>query len=166
MSAHPGIDKISFTVRWPPASGSWRGAGTLKPSPNWAATTLRSCSTTSMCDDRAETVFFAAFVNSGQVCSGDQRIYVHAKIHDALRGAGGGGAQGEGRHGLDPTTQFGLIQNRRQYERVPASSGHPATARSRGGTAGLGYFLPPTIVAVSPRTAGWFREQFGPIVRC
>ena len=72
--------------------------------------------------------------------------------------------------GMDPATQFGPIQNRRQYERV---LGILEDTRRRGGhilaggsvPAGPGYFFPPTIVTDVPEDSRLVQEeQFGPIV--
>jgi aldehyde dehydrogenase (NAD+) len=69
--------------------------------------------------DVAKKLFFAATVNSGQVCMAIKRIYAHEKIHDALcaalRAEASNARLGDG---LDPATTLGPIQNRRQFERV------------------------------------------------
>jgi len=173
MTAHPGIDKISFTGSV--ASGKRVAAscaGTLKRltlelGGNDAAIVLDDVDPKAV----APKLFFASFVNSGQVCMAIKRIYAHAKIHDALCEALADEARkarlGDG---LDPATQFGPIQNRRQYEKVIAIL---EDARRRGGRilaggevpAGPGYFFPPTIVADVPEDSRLVQEeQFGPVV--
>jgi acyl-CoA reductase-like NAD-dependent aldehyde dehydrogenase len=121
MTAHRGIDKISFTGSV--ASGKKvmaSSAGTLKRvtlelGGNDAAIVLADVDVA----DVAKKLFFAATVNSGQVCMAVKRIYAHESIYDALCSAlaaeAGRAKLGDG---LDPTTTLGPIQNRRQYERV------------------------------------------------
>ena len=69
-----------------------------------------------------------------------------------------------------PSTEFGPIQNRMQYDRV---LGILEDSRRRGGQvlaggerpAGDGYFLPPTIVTQLPEDARLItEEQFGPVL--
>ena len=173
MSAHPGIDKISFTGSVATGKRVMAScAGTLKRvtlelGGNDAAIVLDDVDVQTI----APKLFFAAFVNSGQVCMAIKRIYVHAKIHDALCAALAAEARkAKVGDGLDPTTQFGPIQNRRQYERV---LGILEDTRRRGARflaggevpAGPGYFLPPTIVAdIAEDSRLVQEEQFGPIV--
>ncbi len=86
MTAHPGIDKISFTGSV--ATGKKvmaSAAGTLKRvtlelGGNDAAIVLEDVDVA----DVAKKLFFAATVNSGQVCMAVKRIYAHEKIYDAL----------------------------------------------------------------------------------
>src|SRR5690606_10500110 len=86
LTAHPGIDKISFTGSV--ATGKKvmaSAAGTLKRvtlelGGNDAAIVLPDVDVA----DVARKLFFAATVNSGQVCMAVKRIYAHEDIHDAL----------------------------------------------------------------------------------
>jgi acyl-CoA reductase-like NAD-dependent aldehyde dehydrogenase len=173
MSAHPGLDKISFTGSVATGKQVMAScAGTLKRvtlelGGNDAAIVLEDVDVQTI----APQLFFAAFVNSGQVCMAIKRIYAHAKIHDALCAALAAEARkAKVGDGLDPTTQYGPIQNRRQYERVLAilEDSRRRGARILAGgevPAGPGYFLPPTIVADIPEDSRLVQEeQFGPIV--
>ncbi|MGA3158970.1 MAG: aldehyde dehydrogenase family protein, partial [Steroidobacteraceae bacterium] len=119
----------------------------------------------------AAKLFFAATVNSGQVCMAVKRIYAHASIYEALCGA----LAEEARRaivgdGLDPATQLGPIQNQRQYLRVLALIDDTRRRGARilaGGHAlpGPGYFIAPTIVCDIEEDARLVREeQFGPVV--
>ena len=121
LTAHPGIDKISFTGSVATGKKVMAScAGTLKRvtlelGGNDAAIVLEDVDVA----DVAKKLFFAATVNSGQVCMAVKRIYAHEKIYDALCAA----LVDEARKarlgdGLDPATTLGPIQNRRQYERV------------------------------------------------
>ena len=86
MTEHPGIDKISFTGSV--ATGKKvmaSAAGTLKRvtlelGGNDAAIVLDDVDPKAV----APKLFFAAFVNSGQVCMAVKRIYAHEKVYDAL----------------------------------------------------------------------------------
>jgi acyl-CoA reductase-like NAD-dependent aldehyde dehydrogenase len=175
MSEHPYIDKISFTGSV--ATGKKvmaSAAGTLKRvtlelGGNDAAIVLDDVDPKVV----AKRLFFAAFVNSGQVCMAVKRIYAHESVYDALCDA----LATEARNatvgdGLDPQTQFGPIQNRKQYDRVLGILEDTQDSGARilaGGqvpaAAGGGYFLSPTIVADIAEDSRLVREeQFGPIV--
>ncbi|HUI62476.1 MAG TPA: aldehyde dehydrogenase family protein, partial [Steroidobacteraceae bacterium] len=173
MTGHPGIDKISFTGSV--ATGKKvmaAAAGTLKRltlelGGNDAAIVLDDVDPKAV----ARRLFFAAFVNTGQVCMAVKRIYAHASIYEALCAALVEEArQARIGDGLDPQTQLGPIQNRKQYERVAGILEDTRRAGGRiltGGElpAGPGYFMTPTIVADLPENSRLVREeQFGPIV--
>jgi acyl-CoA reductase-like NAD-dependent aldehyde dehydrogenase len=173
MVEHPGIDKISFTGSV--ATGKRvmaSAAGTLKRltlelGGNDAAIVLEDVDPQKI----APKLFFASFVNSGQVCMAVKRIYAHEKIYDALCAA----LAQEARKarlgsGLEATTQFGPIQNREQYERVCGILEDTRRSGARilaGGELpdGPGYFFPPTIVAdIDEHSRLVQEEQFGPII--
>jgi acyl-CoA reductase-like NAD-dependent aldehyde dehydrogenase len=172
LTAHPGVDKISFTGSV--ATGKKvmaSAAGTLKRvtlelGGNDAAIVLEDVDVASV----AKKLFFAATVNSGQVCMAIKRIYAHEKIYDALCAALANEARGARLgNGLDPATTLGPIQNRRQYERVCELK---EDARAAGGgllegdpsLTGEGYFVAPTVVTGLAETSRLVREeQFGPV---
>jgi acyl-CoA reductase-like NAD-dependent aldehyde dehydrogenase len=173
MTGHPGIDKISFTGSvatgkrvMASAAGNLKRI-TLELGGNDPAIVLEDVDVKAV----APKLFFAATVNSGQVCMAIKRIYAHSAIYPALCEALAGEARkavlGDG---LDAATQLGPIQNRRQYERIIAVL---EDARRRGARilAGgelpdrEGYFIPPTIVADIPEDSRLVQEeQFGPVV--
>ncbi|HTY51424.1 MAG TPA: aldehyde dehydrogenase family protein [Steroidobacteraceae bacterium] len=173
MTAHPGIDKISFTGSVATGKKVMASAAatlkrvTLELGGNDAAIVLDDVDPKAV----APKLFFAAMVNSGQVCMAVKRIYAHERIYDALCAA----LAAEARRarlgdGMDPATQFGPIQNREQYERVVGILRDTVAAGARilaGGEvpAGPGYFVPPTIVAdIGEHSRLVQEEQFGPIV--
>jgi acyl-CoA reductase-like NAD-dependent aldehyde dehydrogenase len=100
-----------------------------------------------------------------------KRIYAHERIYEPLCQALADEARkavlGDG---LDSGTQFGPIQNRKQYERVIGiledTKQRGARILAGGDVArGAGYFVAPTIVADAPEDSRLVREeQFGPIV--
>jgi acyl-CoA reductase-like NAD-dependent aldehyde dehydrogenase len=173
MTEHPGIDKIGFTGSVEAGKQVMAAAAktlkrvTLELGGNDAAIVLDDVDPKAI----APKLFFASFVNSGQVCMAIKRIYAHERIYDALCDA----LADEARKatvgsGLDPETQLGPIQNREQYDRVV---GILEDTRRNGGRilAGGdvpktdGYFIPPTIVADVEEHSRLVREeQFGPIV--
>ena len=173
MSEHPGIDKISFTG----SVGTGKkvmasAAGTLKRvtlelGGNDAAIVLDDVDPKTV----APKLFFAACVNSGQVCMAIKRIYAHEKIYDALCDALADEARkariGDG---LDPQTQFGPIQNRMQYDKVVGILNDTKQSGARVLAGGElpqrpGYFVPPTVVTnVEDNSRIVREEQFGPVV--
>lgn len=173
MSEHPGIDKISFTgsvstgKRVMASAAATLKRVTLELGGNDAAIVLEDVDPAAV----APKLFFAAFVNSGQVCMAIKRIYAHERIYeplcDALAEEARKARVGDG---LEPGTQYGPLQNRKQYERVLELL---ADSRRRGGRilaggepgAGKGYFLPPTIVTGLADDARLVtEEQFGPVL--
>lgn len=173
MSAHPGIDKISFTGSTATGRKVMASAAanlkrlTLELGGNDAAIVLPDADV----DAIAEPLFWAAFANSGQVCVAAKRVYVHSSIYDALAAAlvavarrvrmGDGAAEG---------TALGPVQNRAQYERVKGLIAASREAGHRflvGGTVaeGQGYFVPVTLVDDPPDDARVVREEaFGPVL--
>ena len=173
MTEHPGIDKIGFTGSVEAGKQVMAAAAktlkrvTLELGGNDAAIVLDDVDPTAI----APKLFFASFVNSGQVCMAIKRIYAHERVYDALCEA----LAAEARSavvgsGLDPATQLGPIQNREQYEKVRdlLADVKREGARILAGGEVLdtdGYFIPPTIVADIDEHSRLVREeQFGPIV--
>ena len=173
MCEHPGIAKISFTgsvatgKRVMATAAATLKRVTLELGGNDAAIVLDDVDVASI----APRLFFAATVNSGQVCMAVKRIYAHEKVYPALCEALAAEARkARVGDGAAPDTQIGPIQNRRQYERV---LGILQDARTRGarflaGGGALprnGYFIPPTIVTDIPEDSRLVQEeQFGPVV--
>jgi acyl-CoA reductase-like NAD-dependent aldehyde dehydrogenase len=173
MTEHAHIDKISFTGSL--ATGKKvlaSAAGTLKR----VTLELGGNDPAIIMDDVdpkaiAKKVFFASFVNSGQVCMAIKRIYAHEKIYDALCDALVAEAnKAVVGNGLDPATELGPIQNKMQYDKVVSiledTKRSGATILTGGNVPeGPGYFLPPTLVANVGEDSRLVREeQFGPIV--
>ena len=173
MSEHPNIDKISFTGSVATGKKVMASAAatlkrvTLELGGNDAAIVLDDVDPKVV----AKKLYFAAFVNSGQVCMAVKRIYAHESVYEALCTALANEAR-DARvgDGLDPTSQMGPIQNRKQYERVVQLLEDTKRTGARilaGGEvpAGGGYFVTPTIVADIAEDSRLVREeQFGPIV--
>lgn len=173
MTEHPGIDKISFTGSVATGKKVMASAATtlkrvtLELGGNDAAIVLDDVDVKAV----APKLFFAGFVNSGQVCMAIKRIYAHEKIYDALCEALAEEAR-KARigNGLDPATQYGPLQNKMQYDKVVSILNETRQAGARflaGGTVpeGSGYFIQPTIVTNLAEDSRLVREeQFGPVL--
>jgi acyl-CoA reductase-like NAD-dependent aldehyde dehydrogenase len=173
MTEHAGIDKISFTGSvatgkkvFASAAGTMKRL-TLELGGNDPAIVLDDADPQAI----AKQVFFASFVNSGQVCMAIKRIYAHESIYyalcEALVDEAGRARVG---NGLDPETTLGPLQNKMQYDKVRDLI---AATKEAGGTIlcggevpdGPGYFIPPTLVTdIGEDSRLVNEEQFGPIV--
>lgn len=173
MSAHPGIDKLSFTGSTATGRKVMESAAanlkrlTLELGGNDAAIVLPDADVETI----AEPLFWAAFTNSGQVCVAAKRIYVHETIHEPLLAALANVAKrvqlGDG---SDPATTIGPVQNRAQFERVrdlirsSQEAGH-AFVTGREPVSGPGFFVPITIIDNPPEDSRVVQEEaFGPVL--
>jgi acyl-CoA reductase-like NAD-dependent aldehyde dehydrogenase len=172
LTSHPDVAKIAFTGSTATGRKVMGSAAatlkrlTLELGGNDAAIVLDDVNPKEI----APKLFFAAMVNSGQVCLAAKRIYVHESIYDAvcaeLAAIADAAVIG---NGLDEKTQFGPVQNRMQFEKVKAIL-DDARAQGRvigGGKphAGPGYFIHPTVVSGLPDSARLVcEEQFGPVM--
>jgi acyl-CoA reductase-like NAD-dependent aldehyde dehydrogenase len=173
ITEHPRIDKISFTGSVATGKKVLASAAatlkrvTLELGGNDPAIVMDDVDPTAV----AKKIFFASFVNSGQVCMAIKRIYAHEKIYPALCDALVAEAKkAKVGNGLDPATELGPIQNKMQYDKVV---GIIEDTKKRGAKflaggdvpKGPGYFLPPTLVTDVPEDSRLVQEeQFGPIV--
>lgn len=173
MTAHPGIDKISFTGSVAAGKQVMSSAAatlkrvTLELGGNDAAIVLDDVDPKAI----APKLFFAAFVNSGQVCMAIKRIYAHERIYEELCEALAEQARkAKVGSGLEPGVELGPIQNKAQYDRVLELLEDTRRAGARilaGGEVprGPGYFFPPTIVTnIDERSRLVQEEQFGPLL--
>ncbi len=173
LCEHPGVQKISFTgsvatgKRVLASSAATLKRVTLELGGNDPAIVLDDADPKAI----AKKMFFACFVNSGQVCMAIKRIYAHEDVYDELcevlaeeaRNAPFG-------DGLDPENKLGPLQNKMQFDKVVEL--FEATKRSGarilvGGNVPdrPGYFLPPTYVTdIDDDSRLVTEEQFGPIV--
>lgn len=174
MSAHPRIDKISFTGSTATGRKVMASAAanlkrlTLELGGNDAAIVLPDVDL----DEAVPNLFWAAFRNTGQVCVAAKRMYVHEAIYDefAQRMAAYAETVKMG-DGSEQGAQLGPIQNKLQFERVRdlirsareeglnfLTGGEPVKGDG-------GYFIPVTIVDNPPDTARVVREEaFGPVL--
>ncbi|PSM39656.1 aldehyde dehydrogenase [Streptomyces dioscori] len=118
----------------------------------------------------AQAVAFGAFINTGQICTSMERIYVHERIADdfveALVAAAGTFAVGDG---LDPATMLGPLVDEQQRDTVRR---HVEDAVQKGATLRAGgavperpgYFYPATVLTgVDDTMLVMTEETFGPV---
>ena len=173
MTEHPGIDKISFTgsvatgKRVLASAAATLKRVTLELGGNDPAIIMDDVDPKAV----AKKIFFASFVNSGQVCMAIKRIYAHEKIYAELCNALVAEAKkAKVGNGLDAGTELGPMQNKMQYDKVV---GLIEDTKKAGATflaggeipPGPGYFLPPSLVTdIADDSRLVQEEQFGPIV--
>lgn len=179
LSAHRDIHKVIFTGSTPVGRTIMRNASTsLKPltlelGGNDAAIVLPDI----IVAERAEALFWGAFINNGQTCLAIKRLFVHADIYDEMCAAlvqiASSMPMGDG---LDEGNIFGPIQNAAQYTKVYELVEDAINAGGRILCGGLpsndmkagksgGFFFPLTIIADA--AAGMRvvdEEQFGPVL--
>lgn len=173
LCEHPGVQKISFTgsvatgKRVLASSAATLKRVTLELGGNDPAIVLDDADPKAI----AKKMFFACFVNSGQVCMAIKRIYAHEDVYDELcevlteeaRNAPYG-------DGLDPKNKLGPLQNKMQFDKVVELFEVTKRSGARilvGGNVPNrpGYFLPPTYVTdIADDSRLVTEEQFGPIV--
>ncbi|OCK82597.1 aldehyde dehydrogenase [Lepidopterella palustris CBS 459.81] len=119
----------------------------------------------------APQVVMGAFFNTGQVCTGTKRIYIHKDIYASMLSEMGKAAQqlkvGDG---SENGTIIGPVQNEMQYGKVKdlfedtKKNGYK-TVNGGIGAPTNGFYFEPTIVDSPPENARVvIEEQFGPIV--
>ncbi|MCB2013394.1 MAG: aldehyde dehydrogenase family protein [Sphingobium sp.] len=173
MTAHPGINKISFTGStatgrkiMESCSGNLKRI-TLELGGNDPAIVLPDVNV----EETAKELFWAAFQNSAQFCVAAKRLYIHEDIYDELAAAlveyaktvkvGDGSQQG---------TDLGPIQNRMQFEKLKNLLADAKADGQRfllGGeiAEGKGFFVPVTIIDNPPEDSRVVVEEaFGPVL--
>ena len=172
ITAHPGIQKISFTGSTETGKKVMANSAdtlkrlTLELGGNDAAIVLDDVDPKEM----AARIFGAAFMNSGQVCVALKRLYVQEGIYDELcdKMATMANAAVVG-DGLSEGSQFGPVQNKAQFNII---KDFIEDAKQNGNIiAGgelpdkPGYFVPLTIVRdIIDGTKLVNEEPFGPIL--
>ncbi|VAV89029.1 aldehyde dehydrogenase family protein [hydrothermal vent metagenome] len=174
ITAHPDIDKITFTGSTATGKKIMEGASkdlkriTLELGGNDASIVLPDANVEKV----AEQLFWSSFTNAGQICVAAKRIYIHEDIYDELSTAiaeyaknvtvGDGAQQG---------TAVGPIQNKKQYERVielvqdAKDNGYKFLVGGDHDPDVPGYYMPITILDNPPEDARIVaEEQFGPVM--
>jgi acyl-CoA reductase-like NAD-dependent aldehyde dehydrogenase len=173
LTRHPAVRKVSFTGSVPTGRAVAEAAAThlarvtLELGGNDPAILMPDVDV----DAVADALFAHAFRNTGQVCNGVKRIYVHdslrSRLVDALADRASAAVVGDGR---DEATQLGPLTTRPQRDRVAELV---ADARRRGARVcgsgdlpgGDGFFLRPVVVTDVDEDAPLVaEEQFGPAV--
>ncbi len=174
ITAHPDIDKITFTGSTATGKKIMEGASgdlkriTLELGGNDASIVLPDANVEKI----AEQLFWASFSNAGQICVAAKRVYIHEDIYDELSAAiaeyaknvkvGDGSQQGTG---------VGPIQNKKQYDRVleliqdAKDKGYKFLTGGDVDPSGTGYYVPISILDNPPEDARIVaEEQFGPVM--
>ncbi len=174
MTAHPGVDKVSFTGSTATGKKVMENAAgdlkrlTLELGGNDASIVLPDVDAKTV----AQSLFWSSFSNAGQICIAAKRVYIHEDIYDAVAAelvdianqvkVGDGSEQGVG---------VGPIQNKRQFERVceliqdAKDQGYKFLVGGEPGEDIPGYFVPLTILDNPPENARIVaEEQFGPVM--
>ena len=117
----------------------------------------------------AETLFWGAFANCGQVCMAVKRVYAHEKIHaqlvEALAAIAKSVKVGDG---AEEGVKIGPLNNKMQLDRVDELVNDALKHGARAVTGGKklarpGYFFEPTIIDnISDGVRLVDEEQFGP----
>ncbi|MEV0623649.1 aldehyde dehydrogenase [Nonomuraea sp. NPDC050404] len=175
LTAHPGIDKISFT------GGSATGTRIAETAARRLiplTLELGGKSPNIVFDDadldRAVGGAVAGiFGAAGQTCVAGSRLLVHRRVYEQVSEAVVRRAAAI-RLGdpLDPGTEMGPVANRPQFDRIlgliDAAGGEGATLLTGGGPAeghGKGLFVQPTVFGdVSPGMCVATEEIFGPVL--
>ncbi|MEM8769935.1 MAG: aldehyde dehydrogenase family protein [Pseudomonadota bacterium] len=172
LTAHPDVDKISFTGSTATGSKVMAGAAgllkriTLELGGNDAGVVLDDVDPKEV----APQLFTSAFQNSGQVCIAMKRLYVHDSIYeevvDELSTLANETVIGDG---LEQGTKLGPLQNSMQFEKVKeliADAAKNGTIAAGGEVPDQpGYFIRPTIVRdVAEGARIVDEEQFGPVL--
>ncbi|MFF5264278.1 aldehyde dehydrogenase family protein [Actinomadura viridis] len=172
LAEHPGIGLVHFTGSVPAGRAVGAGAGRRL---HRAILELGGKDPVIVDSDAdpvatAAAVAHGAFLNSGQICTSMERVYVHRDIAgrfvDALVDAARGHTLGDGH---DPSTVLGPLVDRRQRDLV---HGHVLDAVAKGARlrtggevpAGPGFFYPATVLTgVDDSMAIMTEETFGPV---
>ncbi|WP_225229108.1 aldehyde dehydrogenase family protein [Paenibacillus gallinarum] len=173
MTAHEGLDKISFTGSTETGKKVMKSASdnlkrtTLELGGNDAAIVLPDADPKQV----AEGLFWATFANTGQVCVDAKRLYIHEKIYDeVLKEMIAYAKTIQVGDPSDPKTGLGPLQNKMQYDKVKdliqeTKDGGARIAYEGEIPVGKGYYIPVTIVDNPPEDSRLVQEEpFGPIV--
>ncbi|WP_077210384.1 aldehyde dehydrogenase family protein [Bacillus dakarensis] len=173
MTSHPDIHKISFTGSTATGKKVMQSASlhlkrvTLELGGNDAAIVMEDANPKEI----VETIFWAAFRNTAQVCVATKRLYVHEKIYDEfLTELVRFSKTIKIGNGLNPENDLGPIQNKMQFEKVKELI---QVTKQSGVKIVLGgeiedkpgYFIPVTIVDNPPEDSRVVvDEAFGPVL--
>jgi acyl-CoA reductase-like NAD-dependent aldehyde dehydrogenase len=174
LAAHPRIAKIVFTGstatgrRIVASSAGNLARLTLELGGNDAAIVLPGTDVAAV----AEKLFWAAFMNTGQVCAALKRLYVHESVYaDVVAALAEHAEKAPIGPGSDKANRLGPVQNPAQFEIV---SRLVEQARARGarivtggvpaGELGPLFYRPTVIADVEDGAAVVDEEQFGPVL--
>lgn len=173
LSGHPDVAKVSFTGSTLTGKKVMANAAdtlkrlTLELGGNDPAIVLDDA----VPSEIGRQIFERAMINSGQVCVAIKRLYVprfmYEEICAELVAHANAAKVGDG---MDLASQYGPVQNRRQFERikeliVDAARNGALIAGGLPEEDRRGYFIAPTIVRNLSDDSRLVREeQFGPVL--
>ncbi|KAL4881642.1 aldehyde dehydrogenase domain-containing protein [Aspergillus karnatakaensis] len=173
LTAHPGVDKISFTGSSATGRKVMEAASkglkrvTLELGGKDAAIICKDIDIEAV----AAKVATFAFINSGQICTAIKRVYVHEAIYEQFLSAAAAFTKNIA---IGPGDQEGVfmgpVQNSMQFDKVKtffAEVGEGDLARTNGGICSdkPGFFIKPTIIdRPDEKSRIATEEPFGPIV--
>ncbi|MFF5624156.1 aldehyde dehydrogenase family protein [Microbacterium sp. LWH10-1.2] len=174
LASHPDIAKIVFTGstatgrRIVESSAANLARLTLELGGNDAGIVLPGTDVEAV----ADTLFWGAFMNTGQVCAALKRLYVHDSVYDETVAALAARAEAAPiGSGHDKSNRLGPVQNPAQFDIVARLVDDARDRGARIVTGGepapeLGpLFYRPTIVAdIDDDAAVVAEEQFGPVL--
>ncbi|RAH65509.1 aldehyde dehydrogenase family protein [Aspergillus aculeatinus CBS 121060] len=175
MTAHPGIQKISFTGSSATGRKVMEGCArglkrvTLELGGNDAAIVCEDVDV----DAVVQKIGTIAFLCSSQICMTIKRLYVHEQIYDQFRDKLVRFVRAlKVGDGTLPDTFFGPVQNRMQFDKATdllaatrAAGLQTIAAGEVPANLGAGYFIPPTIVDNPPEASRVVQEEpFAPIL--
>lgn len=173
ISAHPGIDKVTFTgstevgrLILQAATGNLKKV-TLELGGKSPAIVMPDADLEIAIPGAASGIFF----NHGQVCTAGSRLFVHrSRFDQVVEGIADIARNMKVGPGLDPTTEIGPLVSKIQQERVCAyiASGRKSGAEILAGgdtPDSGGFFVKPTVfVNTSPDMKIVREEIFGPVL--
>ncbi|EUB98567.1 Aldehyde Dehydrogenase [Rhizobium sp. CF080] len=173
ITAHPGIDKVTFT------GSTDVGRIIIKAAANdFKRVTLELGGKTPVIvfpdadiDRAIEGAARSIFSNAGQICNAGSRLYAHRDVFDRLV-EGVSRRAGEFRvgPGLEASTQMGPVVSQEQLDRISgfiaSGKSQGAEVRAGGGRIGTeGYFVEPTVLTgTRPDMDVMQHEIFGPVL--
>jgi len=173
LTAHPGVDKISFTGSTATGKKVMESASktlkrvTLELGGKDPAIVCKSADIKTV----APKIATLAFLNSGQICLALKRIYIHKDIYNEFRDAMVEHTKtlkvGDGN---EADVFLGPIQNSMQYDRVQGFFDDVEKEGMKVAVGGkvqdsAGYFINPTIIDNPKEDSRLVREEpFGPIL--
>nr|WP_271214057.1 aldehyde dehydrogenase family protein [Rhodococcus wratislaviensis]GLK41373.1 phenylacetaldehyde dehydrogenase [Rhodococcus wratislaviensis] len=173
LTAHPRVDKVSFTGSTAVGREIISSAGgNLKR----VTLELGGKSPNIVFDDAdvdaaIEGAAMAIFFNQGEACEAGSRLFVQSKIYDrVVEGVAKIASTLKVGDSLDPESQMGPLVSQKQLDTVLGylDSGREegATALTGGGRKGdVGYFVEPTVLVDTTPTMRVVKEEiFGPVV--
>ncbi|MCQ4121021.1 aldehyde dehydrogenase family protein [Rhodococcus tibetensis] len=173
LTAHPGVDKVSFTGS---TEVGRRIVGAARGNLKKVTLELGGKSPNIVFDDAdidaaIEGAAMAIFFNQGEACEAGSRLLVQSKVYDrVVEGVARIASELKVGDSLDPDSQMGPVVSEKQLSTVlgylESGRAEGATAVAGGGRKGdIGYFVQPTVLVDTTPTMRVVKEEiFGPVV--